>query len=101
MSEQFNVLIPWGEVDMVPAKGISPRITDLAGKTVGLYASYKVAAPSILGVVEAELEKRVPSVTTSKFSGKDFVESALTLTDEKRLKDWLDTVDAVVTAVGD
>ena len=101
MTEQFEVKIPWGDVDATPVRGISPRVADLEGKTIGLYASYKVAAPGILSVVESELKQRVPSAQFSWFSGKDFVESALTLADQQRLEAWLDTVDTVVAAVGD
>jgi len=34
---QYEVLNPWADLDPVPLRGISPRVTDLAGKTIGLF----------------------------------------------------------------
>ena len=38
MNGQYEVLNPWAEVDPIPLKGIAPRVADLTGKTMGLFA---------------------------------------------------------------
>jgi len=64
MSAIYDVLSPWAETDRLPLKGINPRLPDLRGKRVGLYANYKRAAGSIQDAVEAEMRTR--TVTRSR-----------------------------------
>ena len=59
MNGQYEVLSPWAEVDPVQLRGISPRVTDLGGKTIGLFINHKGAAPPIQAVVEAKLKERL------------------------------------------
>jgi len=106
MNGQYEVLNPWAEADPVPLRGISPRVTDLTGKTIGLFcASYKVASRPILMVVEEKLKEKFP---TSKFSwfeaghNLEVTETKVTGTEDKaRFEEWVKGVDAVITAVGD
>jgi hypothetical protein len=37
LGNEYEVLGPWAEADPIPSRGINPRITDLAGKKIGLY----------------------------------------------------------------
>ena len=67
MNAEYGVLSPWAEVDEVLLKAISPRVTDIAGKTIGLFADYKRAAQPILNAVERMLEQRFPEVKFSRF----------------------------------
>jgi hypothetical protein len=40
MSNQYEVLNPWAEVDPVPLKHITPRLDSLSTKTIGLYCNF-------------------------------------------------------------
>ena len=101
MNGQYEVLNPWAEADAIPLRAISPRVADLTGKTIGLFAGdYKIAARPILSVVEKKLKDRFP---TLKFSWFLFgLSLEVTETEEKeRFEDWAKGVDAVIAAVGD
>lgn len=97
---QYEVLNPWAEVDPVPLKGLSPRLTDLKGKTIGLFSNWKTAARPVLTVAQNRLKEREPSL---KFSWFEF--GLNTEVDETELKgafeDWVKGCDAVLSAVGD
>ena len=98
---QYEVLNPWAEVDSIPLRGISPRVADLADKTIGLYAcTRKAAAHPIQTVVEAKLKERFPSLKFSWF--RHGVNIGITETEDKaRFEEWVRGVDTVVTAIGD
>ena len=102
MNGQYEVLSPWAEVGPVSVRGISPRVTDLTGKTIGLFCLAKKAARPIQIAVEKELRKRYP---TAKFSwwlpeaGDRHHE--VQPKDKPRLKEWAKGVDTVIAAVGD
>ena len=98
---QYNVLSPWAEIDPIPLRGVSPRVTDLAGKKIGLFRNFKTAARPILTVVERKLRERFP---TSEFSWFDstMVNVLETETQNKvKFEEWSKGIDAVVAAVGD
>jgi len=101
MNGQYEVLNPWAEADPIPSRGISPRVTDLTGRTIGLFSdTFKVASKPVLTVVEEKLKERFP---TSKFSWFETnYNLEITETEEKAsFEEWVKGVDAVVTAVGD
>ncbi len=98
----YGVLSPWAEADTVPARGINPRIADLAGKKIGLLTNAKRAARPILSVVERKLKERFPSSEISWYFTQFAVGPAEADTENKaRYEDWLKGQDAVVAAVGD
>ncbi len=101
LGAQYEVLNPWAEVDPVPPKGISARLADLKGKTIGLYANdYKVASRPILTVVERKLKERFPSLKFSWF----VYDHNLRVTetgDKARFEEWVKGIDMAVGAVGD
>ena len=111
---EYEVLNPWSEVDPKPLYGLSPRLTDLAGKTIGLFCHWKVSAPPMLAVVEERLKQRYPTLETSWFYegfGKENEEKTSIdyLGDKNDTKDpvtqkymdWVKGNDAVIAAVGD
>ena len=101
LSGQYEVLNPWAEVDPIPLRGISPRLIDLNGKTVGLFATvHKSQARPILTVVERKLMERFPSLKFSWFLF-DFNVDITETKDKARLEEWIKGIDAVVTALGD
>jgi len=100
LNGQYEVLNPWAEVDPVPLRGISLRLVDLNGRTVGLFANDKIAARSMLPVVEQKLRERFPSLKFSWFlldENRDVMETK----DKARLEEWVKGIDAAVTLVGD
>jgi hypothetical protein len=67
MNGQYEVLSPWAEVDPITFRGLTaPRLTDLAGKKIGLLASTKPISRRIMTVVEAKLKERFPTANLSK-----------------------------------
>lgn len=97
---QYEVLNPWSEVDPIPLKGISPRLSDLKGKTIGLFCNWKAAAHPILSVVERNLKEKEPSLNFSWFTFN--YNATITETDEKgKFEDWVKKCHAVISAVGD
>ncbi len=99
---QYEVLSPWAEVDPIPLKGISPRLSDLNGKKIGLLINGKRASRPILSVVERELKKRYSTLIISYFHPGGGAEAEDVEKREKSsLANWVKGVDAVVLAVGD
>src|SRR5437868_5866507 len=103
MDPTYDVLSPWAETDPLPLKGINPRVSDLRGKRVGLYANYKRAAAPIQDAVEAELRARYGSeITISRFRQNGSHDIGSSPDEGPRFADWVqEEVDTVVVAVGD
>ncbi len=103
MSSQYEVLSPWAEVDPVPFRGLTaPRLADLAGKKIGLFASSKPISKRILTAVEAKLKARFPTSETSWYVGEGSWAVMQMETDRReKYKEFVSGVDAVIAAVGD
>jgi hypothetical protein len=100
MNGQYEVLSPWAEVDPMPLKGISPRITDLTGKKIGLYYNPKRAGKPMLEVVERKLRERFTAVGFSRFN-IEVNECIVDTVYKARWEEWLKEVDAVILSYGD
>jgi hypothetical protein len=100
-SPSYEVLSPWAEADPIPLMGLAPRITDLAGKNIGLLCNNKRAAPLILNASERMLKERFPTAKISWFRARSFSVSSLEPDNLAKFDDWIRSVDAVVAAVGD
>jgi hypothetical protein len=100
MDGNYEVLSPWAEADPRSLKGISPRISDLAGKRVGFFRNSKRAARPILANLENKLKTRFPSVEISHFVFLKNDDVAKT-EDLPAFESWLKEVDAVILAYGD
>ena len=98
---QYEVLSPWAEADPKPIRGIAPRVTELAGKKIGLLCNIKRAAPPILTVVERKLKERFPTSEISWYRGRSMSVSELEPKNKEEFEEWIDGVDAAVLAVGD
>jgi hypothetical protein len=103
MSDQYEVLSPWAEVDPIPFRGlIAPRLTDLAGKRIGLFASSKPISSRIIRAFEVQLKERFPTTETSRYVGEgSWAALQLETPNREKYKEWVKGVDAVVAAVGD
>jgi hypothetical protein len=95
----YEVLYPWAGADPVPLKGLkAPRVTELEGKTIGLFVNDKRAAPPIREVLERKIMERFPTCNTSWYNAKGPVLQGKVVPD---YEDWLKTVDVVILSVGD
>ena len=97
---QYEVLNPWAEADPIPLRGISPRLTDLKGKKIGLFTSTKPAARPIMTVLEQKLKERLPDSEFSHFGfywAREIDESL----EKAQFDEWVKGADAVIAAIGD
>jgi hypothetical protein len=105
MSDQYEVLSPWAEVDPIPLRGITPRVTDLTGKKIGLFCNDKAAARRVMIVVEEELRERLPKTEISWYVPRQqFRYNVLNIespTNKEVFEEWLKGVDTVIAAIGD
>jgi hypothetical protein len=65
----LEVLNPRGEVDPPKTLGISPRVTTLEGKRIGLYDNGKEGFADFLNVIEKLLKEKYPTATVVRFGG--------------------------------
>ncbi len=97
MSEKrvkLEVLNPRGTIEAKPVSAPNPRITDLAGKRVGLYWNSKPGMDNFYKVFEELLRKRYPTATTTLLRG------AFLIRDDD-VEAWLKEIDTFVYGVGD
>jgi hypothetical protein len=97
----FEILSPWADADPIPHRAISPRISDLAGRKIGLFCNTKRVANPTLKAVESRLKKRYPSATFSWFFNTAPNEAIVEQPRKGEFEDWLKGVDAVIAAYGD
>jgi hypothetical protein len=98
----YEVLSPWAEADPIPLKGISPRVPDLAGRRIGLFASNKPAAPRMMDILERKMRERFPSSEISRYNAEDsFLVLQMAGNDRNRFEEWVKSVDVIAAAVGD
>jgi hypothetical protein len=103
MNGIYEVLNPWAEVDPVPSRGLTaPRLPDLAGKKIGLFASSKPISKRIMTAFEGQFKKRFPTAETSWYVGEgSWAVVQIDTSNRERYQKWVNGVDAVVAAVGD
>lgn len=101
MENAFEVLNPWAEADPVPYRAISTRISELAGKKIGLFCNTKRVAEPTLKVIEDRLKKKSPVAAFSWFFNKAPNEAIAAQTRKDEFENWLKGVDAVIAAYGD
>ncbi|MBN1848416.1 MAG: hypothetical protein JW932_07510 [Deltaproteobacteria bacterium] len=65
----LEVLNPRVEIEPPKTMGISPRVTNLAGKTIGLYDNGKTGFTEFLDVTEKLLKEKYPTVTIKRYRG--------------------------------
>jgi hypothetical protein len=90
----IEVLNPRGEIEADEVYGISPRVPDLAGKTIGLYSNGKGGVPRFLDMVEGHIQQKYPTATINRYNGAFDV-------GDKLAKQIAGEVDAVVYGLGD
>ncbi len=98
----YEALNPWADVDPVKLTGISPRLSKLEGKTLGLLYNFKNSARPILTIVESKLKKKFPTLKISWYPGRDVDrwKGWLGEPDDINFRKWVKGVDAVIAAIG-
>ncbi len=101
MEGQYEVLNPWAEVDPIAVRGISPRVTELSNRTIGLFcAMSKRASRPILTAVERQLKERLPNLTFSWFEF-ELNREVIGTSEKARFEEWLKGINTAIYAVGD
>jgi hypothetical protein len=99
---QYEVLSPWAEVDPVPPRGLSPRLSSLDGKKIGLFVNTKRAAKPMAAATAKRLKEKFPTSETSLFASPlSTVILRESKKEEAQFTAWLKSVNAVVLMVGD
>jgi hypothetical protein len=98
---QYQVLSPWADVDPRPLQGISPRLDNLSGKKIGLFANYKRAAMPIARSFQEKLKAKYPDSEFSIYHSTQWNVNEIETNNKEKFKNWLQDKDAVILMVGD
>lgn len=66
---KLMVLNPRGEILPPPNFELAPRMTDLAGKRVGIYWNGKLGGDNFWDVVEDGMKEKLPAATILRYKG--------------------------------
>jgi hypothetical protein len=100
VSDMYEVLNLWAEVDPLPLRSIAARLADMRDKKIGLFTNDKLGADPIQTLVEAKMKEKYPGLKFSRFLRVPNISVAETH-DKARFVDWIKGLDAVIFAVGD
>ena len=98
---QYEVLSPWAETDPKPLKGISPRLDNLSGKKIGLFANYKRAALPIAESLQKRLRSMYPDSQITIYHSNQWNVTEIETENRELFKKWIEGNDAVILMVGD
>ena len=90
----MELLNPRGEIEVPPVYLPSARISDLAGKTIGLYSNGKPGMDNFYTALEDLLRERYPDIIVTRMTG------AFEIRDDDA-RDFASGIDAFIYAVGD
>ncbi len=97
----YEVLSPWADADPVAPRGILPRVTDLNGKTIGLFAFFKESGPPTMRELERQLKEKFPG---AKFSHYHYPKHVMEIAKDDEYKasfeEWAKGIDTAVTGMG-
>ena len=66
----LEVLNPMGVIEPPQTLGLAPRISDLAGKKVGLIPNIKQGASNLFDVLEELLKQKYPDITVLRYPAR-------------------------------
>ena len=98
---QYEALSPWGEADPKPLKGISPRLDNLSGKKIGIFANYKRAAIPIAMSLQKRIKSAYPDSKVSIYHSDQWNVIEIETKNQDAFKKWVEGKDAVILLVGD
>ena len=97
---QYQILSPWAEADPIPLKGISPRLTSLEGKKIGLFRNFKRASKPYAAVVTAKLRERFPGMDISLFESNSANVLETETENKAKFEEWARGIDAAILLFG-
>lgn len=104
----LKALSPRGEIDPIETIGLQPRVTDLNGKTIGLFAGFKEHWVLILEEIGRQLKEKYPDAEFRRFQYTKDLNSYTQVAEVAKdpevrpvFEEWLEKVDTVITANGD
>ena len=100
-NDHFEVLSPWADADPIPLRGISPRLDNLEGKRIGLFANYKRSAVPQANMVEKKLKEKFPTIQTVLYHSTGPNVNEIETEHREKFIAWAKSVDAVIATVGD
>lgn len=98
---RFEVLSPWADVDPIPLRGISPRLTSFDGKKIGLFVNTKRAAMPMAQSIDKQLKDIFPDLETIIFHSIVPNVNEVETENKEKFTAWVNDVDAVIAVVGD
>jgi hypothetical protein len=98
---QFEALSPWADVDPIPLRGISPRLSSLSGKKIGLFANPKRAAMPIAESIQRRLMAMYPDVQTTIYHSVGANVNEIETKNKEKFSAWAKGLDAAIAVVGD
>jgi hypothetical protein len=98
---QFEVLSPWADVDPIPFRGISPRLSSLAGKKIGLFVNPKRAAMPIAQAIDRRLKAMYPDVQTTIYHSVEANVNEIETKNKEKFTAWAKGLDSAIAVVGD
>jgi hypothetical protein len=98
---QFEVLSPWADVDPIPLRGISPRLSSLAGKKIGIFVNPKRAAMPIAESIIARLGSMYPDAQTIIYHSVGANVNEIETNNKDKFTAWAKSLDAAIAVVGD
>ena len=98
---QYEVLSPWADVDPKPLMGISPRLDNLSGKKIGLFANYKRAAMPIARSLQEKFRNKYSDSEFSIYHSTEWNVNEIETANGEKFKKWVEEQDAVILLVGD
>ena len=98
---QYETLSPWADVDPKPLQGISPRLDNLSGKKIGLFANYKRAAMPIAKSLQVKFQAKYPDSEFSIYHSDQWNVNEIDTANGEKFKKWVQENDAIILLVGD
>lgn len=99
-NNMYGVLSPWAEADPIALKGISPRLTTLEGKKIGVFQNFKQASKQMAATISEKLEERYPGLKTSLFDSTDQNVSVIGTDKKDEFIKWAEGIDAAILLIG-
>lgn len=101
--EKYTALSPWAAVTSVYSRrGLNSPVSNLTGKTIGLFAHFKEHSPYMLKELAELLTEKIPG---AKFSSYQYTVDTMELINDaehdKEVKYWIKGVDTIIAAYGD
>ncbi len=96
----YEVLSPWGDRDPLPLKGLATRLSNLAGKKIGLFRNDKRGAKPTLDAVERKLKAKYPTAEFVPFFRSGNI-SVIDTDKKEAFKEWIKKIDGAIYGYGD